>query len=110
LDAPAKRLDLSPEQQNTATLIRQLLRKSLADRYVDFSRLASGAIPLRISIPVAAHALRELESIVRQTLAGPMEIAVDATPADLKKVEAARTHLHAIGFNEDTINRTAREL
>jgi hypothetical protein len=86
LDEPAKRLDLSPEQQNTAALIRQLLGKSLADRYVDFSRLASGAIPLRISIPVAAHALRELESIVRQTLAEPMEIAVDATPADLKKV------------------------
>jgi hypothetical protein len=87
LDEPAKRPDLSPEQQNTAALIRQLLGKSLADRYVDFSRLASGAIPLRISIPVAAHALRELESIVRQTLAGPMEIAIDATPADLKKLK-----------------------
>jgi hypothetical protein len=56
------------------------------------------------------HALRELESILRQTLAGPMEVAVEATPDDLAKVEAVRKHLHAIGFNEDTINRAAKEL
>jgi hypothetical protein len=79
MDEPAKRPDLSPEQQNTTALIRQLLGKSLADRYVDFCRLASGAFPLRVSIPLAAHALRELESILRQTLAGPMEIGVGAT-------------------------------
>jgi hypothetical protein len=95
MNEPAKRPDLSPEQQNTAALIRQLLGKSLADRYVDFSRLASGAIPLRISIPVAAHALREFESIMRQTLAGPMEIAADATPDDLAKVEAAKKNCRA---------------
>lgn len=110
MDEPAKRPDLSPEQQNTAALIRQLLGKSLSDRYVDFCRLASGTLPLRVSIPVAAHALRELESILRQTLAGPMEIAVGATSDDLKKIEAARKHLHAVGFNEDTINRAAKEL
>ena len=42
----------------------------MADGYVDFCRLASGALPLRVSIPLAAHAWRELESILRQTLAG----------------------------------------
>jgi hypothetical protein len=110
MDEPAKRPDLSPEQQNTTALIRQLLGKSLADRYVDFCRLASGAFPLRVSIPLAAHALRELESILRQTLAGPMEIGVGATPDDLKKIDAVRKHLHAVGFNEDTINRAAKEL
>jgi hypothetical protein len=58
MDEPAKRPDLSLEQQNTAALIQQLLGKSMADRYVDFCRLASAALPLRVSIPVAAHALR----------------------------------------------------
>lgn len=110
MDEPAKRPDLSQEQQNTAALIQQLLGKSMADRYVDFCRLASGALPLRVSIPVAAHALRELESILRQTLAGPMEIAVDATPDDLAKVEDARANLRAIGFSDDAINRAAKEL
>jgi hypothetical protein len=75
MDEPAKRPDLSPEQQNTAALIRQLLGKSMADRYIDFCRLASGALPLRVSVPLAAHALRELESVLRQTLAGPMEVS-----------------------------------
>lgn len=70
MDEPLKRPELSPEQHNTTSLIWQLLGigKSIADRYVDVCRLASGALPLRVSIPVAAHALRELESILRQTL------------------------------------------
>jgi hypothetical protein len=110
MDEPAKRPDLSQEQQNTAALIQQLLGKSMAVRDVDFCRLASGALPLRVSIPVAAHALRELESILRQTLAGPMEIAVDATPDDLAKVEDARANLRTIGFSDDAINRAAKEL
>lgn len=92
------------------SLIRQLLGKSIADRYVEFCRLASGALPLRVSIPVAAHALRELESILWQTLAGPMEIAADAMPDEFARVEAARKHLHAIGFSEDAINRASKEL
>ncbi|OSI78079.1 hypothetical protein [Bradyrhizobium canariense] len=110
MDEPVKKPDLSPEQQNTAALIRQLLGKSMAYRYVDFCRLASGALPLRVSIPLAAHALRELESVLRQTLAGPMEIGADSTQDDLARVEAARKHLHAAGFNEDTINRAVKEL
>ncbi|WP_156434088.1 hypothetical protein [Bradyrhizobium retamae] len=77
----------------------------MADRYVDFCRLSAGALPLRVSIPLAAHALRELESVLRQTLAGPMKIAADVTPDDLAKVEATRKHLHAAGFNDDQSRR-----
>ncbi len=77
----------------------------MADCYVDFCRLSAGALPLRVSIPLAAHALRELKSVLRQTLAGPMKIAADVTPDDLAKVEATRKHLHAAGFNDDQSRR-----
>ncbi|MFB6453562.1 hypothetical protein [Bradyrhizobium tunisiense] len=76
MDEPIKTFDLSPEQQNTTTLIQRLLGKRIADRYVDFCRLAAGAFALRVSSPMAAHALRELESILRQTLEVPMDVAV----------------------------------
>jgi hypothetical protein len=44
MDEPIKTFDLSPEQQNTTALIQRLLGKRIADRYVDFCRLAIGAI------------------------------------------------------------------
>ena len=50
--------DLSAEQQNTAALLERLLGRAIANRYVDFCRLAAGAFALHVSRPVAAHALR----------------------------------------------------
>lgn len=110
MDEPVTRPDLSSEQQNTAALIRQLLGKSIADRYVDCCRLSSGAIPIRVSIPVAAHAMRELESILRQTLAGPMDISVAASAEDAARSDAARKQLRGIGFGDDAIQRATKEL
>lgn len=110
MDEPVTRPDLSSEQQNTAALIRQLLGKSIADRYVDCCRLSSGAIPIRVSIPVAAHAMRELESILRQTLAGPMDISVAATAEDTARNDTVRKQLRSIGFGDDAIQRAAKEL
>jgi hypothetical protein len=110
MDEPVKRPDLSPEQQNTAALIRQLLGKSIADRNVDFCRLASGALPLRVSVPIAGHAMRELDSILRQTLAGPMGITADASAEDKTMLSAARKQFRALGFKDDAINRAAEKL
>jgi len=64
MDQLKKPFDLSPEQRNSESLIRRLLGPQIADRYVDFCRLAAGECALRVSSPVAGHALRELESIV----------------------------------------------
>lgn len=110
MDEPVARPDLSSEQQNTSALIRQLLGKNIADRYVDCCRLSSGALPIRASIPVAAHAMRELESILRQTLAGPMEISVQASADDVAKTEAAKKLLRTLGFADDAIARAGEQL
>jgi hypothetical protein len=79
---PVTRPHLSSKQRNTAALIRQLLGKSVADRHVD-RRLFSGAIPIHVSTLVAAHAMREPESILRQTLAGSMDVSVALSAAVL---------------------------
>jgi hypothetical protein len=110
MDEPIKTFDLSPEQQNTTTLVQRLLGKRIADRYVDFCRLAVGAFPLRVSSPLAAHALRELESILRQTLEVPMEVAVTPSPEDIEKIGKAKAQLQALGYRDDEVQRVANQL
>lgn len=90
--------------------MRQMLGKSIADRYIDFCRVASGAIPLRVSVPVAGHAIRELDSVLRQTLAGPMGVALVATAEDKARLKAARKQLRALGFTDDAVNRAVEKL
>ncbi|RWC92299.1 MAG: hypothetical protein EOS72_01910 [Mesorhizobium sp.] len=110
MEEPIKTFDLSPEQQNTTVLIHRLLGKRIADRYVDFCRLAAGAFPLRVSSPIAAHALRELESILRQTLEVPMEVSVTPSPDDIQRIGKAKAQLQALGYNEDEIQRASSQL
>jgi hypothetical protein len=95
---------LSPEQRDTDSLIRRLLGPQIADRYVDFCRLAAGECALRVSTPMAGHALRELESIVRQTLAAPMEATLTPSAEALAMLDNARTQLRALGFTEKQID------
>lgn len=99
-----KHLDLSPEQRDTEALIRRLLGPQIADRYVDFCLLAAGEFALRVSSPIAGHALRELESIVRKTLAAPMEATFTPPPEALAMLKAARSQLNALGFAETQID------
>ena len=110
MDEPIKTFDLSPEQQNTTALIQRMLGKRIADRYVDFCRLAAGTFSLRVSIPIAAHALRELESILRQTLEAPMEVAITPSQEEIEKIETARDQLRSLGFNDTEIERAANAL
>jgi hypothetical protein len=110
MDEPINTFDLSPEQQNTATLIERLLGKRIADRYIDFCHLAAGAIPLRVSSPIAAHALRELESILRQTPKIPMEVAVTPSQEDNDRIEKAKAQLQALGYNDDEVQRAREQL
>lgn len=66
-------LGLSEEQADTDRLLRQLLGTAVADRYVDFCRLSSGRLPLMVSRPLAGHALRELDSLIRGVLTVPLD-------------------------------------
>jgi hypothetical protein len=55
---------LTAEQQDTVRLLNRLFGKTFADRYSDFCLLVRGEPKLHASIPLAAHAMRELESKV----------------------------------------------
>lgn len=110
MDDPSQTADLSREQQDTTALVRRLLGSRIADRYVDFCRLASGGLSLRVSTPLAAHALRELESILRQTLDVPMDVGIEPTEEELKKLEEAKTALRALGYGDDLVLRALSQL
>jgi hypothetical protein len=67
------RPEMSLEQRHTALLLQRLLGKRTSDRYVDLCRLAAGTLPLRVSVPLAGHAMREIDALLRQLLAPPAE-------------------------------------
>jgi hypothetical protein len=110
MDEPAAPFDLSREQQDTAALILRLLGRRIADRYVDFCRLAAGAVPLRVSSPLAAHALRELDSILRQALEVPMDVALEPSRQDIENLDKARAQLRALGYEDDKVSYAIKQL
>src|SRR5438309_3367050 len=102
--------DLTPEQHDTAVLLDRLLGKAIADRYVDFCRLGAGAYALRVSRPITAHALRELDSLLRHILEAPMEARAAELPDDAGKLNVAAKQLSALGFDEAAIQRATKGL
>jgi hypothetical protein len=101
---------LSVEQVDTDRLIRQLLGTAVADRYVDFCRLASGTLPLIVSRPLAGHALRELDSLVRHVLATPMDARAPDNAEEAKCRREARVKLKEMGFDELVLQRVEKAL
>lgn len=101
---------LSEEQADTDRLLRQLLGTAIADRYTDFCRLSSGRLPLTVPRPLAGHALRELDSLVRHVLAVPM----DARAEDSREQEfcrrKARRVLRKMGFDDAAVQRAGDAL
>jgi hypothetical protein len=101
---------LSAEQADTDRLLRQLLGTAIADRYADFCRLASGTLPLTVSRPLAGHALRELDSLVRHVLAVPMEAQAVDNDEQAKLRRNARRMLKKIGFPDGAVQRAGEAL
>src|SRR5882757_3082847 len=100
---------LSPEQQDTGALLERLLGTAMAERYVDFLKLTAEATGLNVTIPLAGHALREMESTIRLTLGASMdsdpEQEGDAAQAETV-AEALRPHAHS----QDDIDRAVKSL
>lgn len=101
---------LSQEQRETSILIEQLLGKAIADRYVDLCCLSAGTPKLRVSKPMAAHALRELESTLRTVLAVPFDAISRDDEAHRARRENAQISLKEMGFDEATAKRAAEAL
>jgi hypothetical protein len=110
MQEPVNTFALSPEQQDTAVLLRRLLGKAITDRYIDFCRLAAGAFPLIVSRPMAAHALRELESTLRHVLEVPMEAKASESSDDIARLDEARNQLRALGYDSETVQQALKYL
>src|SRR6266481_10005122 len=73
---------LTPEQRDTGALLERLLGTAVAERYVDFLKLAEGSTDLRVTIPLAGHALREIEGTIRDALAASMDAEMEQDDVD----------------------------
>jgi len=107
---PLEVFALAPEQQHTVALLERLLGRAIANRYVDFSQLAASATGLRVSRPLAAHALRELESMIRASLVVPMDANAAFDEQDAKRSEKASEILKEIGYDDKAIERARKDL
>lgn len=65
---------------------------------------------LRVSRPIAAHALRELESTLRTILAAPMDAKADVTPEEQQLQDEAISQLRALGYKEAILAQARRAL
>jgi hypothetical protein len=110
MEDPVNTFELSSEQRDTRNLLHELLGHSIAARYEDFCRLSAGVLVLNVSTPVAAHALRELESMLRTVLQVPMDAVAVAVPGHNAKLEAARKLLANLKFDQEAINSAVRSL
>jgi hypothetical protein len=110
MDDRTNAFDLSPEQQDTQSLLRRLLGKAIADRYVDFCRLSGGAFRIEVSRPLAAHALRELDSTLRHVLAVPMEAKNPDQVANADQLDEARRRLSGLDFDDAAIRLAIESL
>jgi hypothetical protein len=110
MDDRTNAFDLSPEQQDTESLLRRLLGNAIADRYFDFCRLSAGAFRIEVSRPLAAHALRELDSTLRHVLAVPMEAKNPDQVANADQLDEARRRLSGLDFDDAAIRRAIESL
>ena len=108
MEDPANSFDLSPEQRDNATLLRDLLGPAMAARYEDFCRLSAGAFALNVSKPVAAHALREMESMLRDILEVPMDALPEEHPSFEEKSRAVGKLLVELGSTNRQFNGSWR--
>jgi hypothetical protein len=101
---------LSAQQADTDRLVRRLFGTAIADRYVDFCRLCSGRLPLKVSRPLAGHALRELDSSIRGVLAAPMDALPQEDEQQAKRRADALRALKDMKFDEETLQRADNAL
>ena len=100
---------LSPEQKDTGALLERLLGTAMAERYVDFLKLAAGATDLSVTISLAGHALREIELTIRVTLAAPMDAEAEQEEDSEQAVKVSEA-LRPLGYRQEAIDRAIKSL
>jgi hypothetical protein len=108
--APPNVVPLTSEQTETAETLRLLLGTAVANRYIDFCQIVSGTLPLLATLPPAAHALRELEGLVRAVLAAPMDaIPVESAESEKTRNEAVEA-VKAFGYDNEVLDNVSKQL
>jgi hypothetical protein len=108
MQAPSEGFVLAPEQEDTVALLDRLFGPAMANRYTDFCQLAASATGLRVTRPLAAHALREIESWVRGSLEVPMDAKARST-TDPHEADVSAS-LEALGYQPEAIQRAIKAL
>ena len=103
-------VSLTPEQHHIVALLERLLGRSTANRYIDFARLTSASSGLRASKPIAAHALRELDSMIRSALVVPMEAKAAENEQDAARLLDALKMLKGKGYGQEALQRAEKAL
>lgn len=103
-------LPLTSEQTATAETLRLLLGPAIANRYLDFCQLVSGVLPLHTTLPLAAHALRELEALVRAVLATPMDATlIESREANIERKKAVKA-VKVFGYGDEVLQDVSKQL
>ncbi len=112
IDATASKepFALTPEQRDTGALLERLLGTAVAERYVDFLKLAEGSTDLRVTIPLAGHALREIEGTIRDALAASMDAEAELDVGHNEQENKVVTALSSLGYSSDSIERAIESL
>ena len=94
-------------------LVFRIIQVGLYFRYAVqyiFCRLCSGRLPLKVSRPLAGHALRELDSSIRSVLAAPMDALPQEDEQQVKRRADALRTLKDMKFDEETLQRADQAL
>jgi hypothetical protein len=103
---------LTSEQRDTGALLERLLGTAVAERYIDFLKLAAGSTNLRVTIPLAGHALREIEGTIRNTLAASMDVEVEQDDIDIYSEPETKIveTLSSLGYSKEASESAIKSL
>nr|ADF27188.1 hypothetical protein [Azospirillum baldaniorum] len=88
------RLEPSPEDAEVIALLDRLIGHEVAIRFADCCRIASGATGLIADLPLLSHGMRELESLLRESLLAVLDLPVPPPAgaaervADIRRLQA----------------------
>jgi hypothetical protein len=107
---PSERPGSARQSEDTTKLLEEPLGETVADRFVDFCKLSAGLLGLRVSSLITAHALREMGSILRETLEDFAGVSQEPSGAELAEQNEAAEALRKLGHDEDAIARCVSRL
>ncbi|TAL01557.1 MAG: hypothetical protein EPO08_09885 [Rhodospirillaceae bacterium] len=99
---------MTPEQIETKKLLTRTLGQEFATRYEDLCTLSTPLASLQIDLPLATHAMREMESMLRGIL--PKSGLPELTAETKGKLEQAKRQLLDLKFDSQRVHDAVKRL